>query len=193
MKPSDRPGCRYCWMPFDQLCTNAHLHGCRDDTIRLCWHCNRAYDHDLFTTSQLVEAVLEFEKTSKIECRANELAREWDAGVKAGTLRWNTEVFGSLAARQKLALDRGEIEPIPGAPGQYRSCLLRGRQSNVKGTIAALTAIRTRTVKKLKLAVSEMERRKCEEAIADLDRRIAAAPEENSHASDQLSLDMPLK
>src|SRR5215467_13604476 len=70
-----KPGCRYCWSPFDKVCTNAHVHGCRDDTVRLCWICNRAYTHDLFTTRELVDAVRDFEKR-RLRCRMNELAAE---------------------------------------------------------------------------------------------------------------------
>jgi hypothetical protein len=106
-----KPGCRYCWSPFDKVCTDAHLHGCRDDTVRLCWICNRAYDHDLFTTRELLDAVRVFEKARRLRLqrRMNELAAEWADGLESKTLRWNTRMHRDRAYRITVALDRGEI------------------------------------------------------------------------------------
>src|SRR4051812_24882400 len=104
-----KPGCRYCWSPFDEACTDAHLHGCRDNTLRLCWICNRAYDHDLFTTKELVKAARVFEEAPDPRCRMNELTAKWAAGLKpGGALRWNTRMHHDKAYRTQVAKDRGE-------------------------------------------------------------------------------------
>jgi len=169
-----KPGCRYCWSPFDKVCTDAHLHGCRDDTVRLCWICNRAYDHDLFTTRELLDAVRVFEKARRLQCRMNELAAEWADGLESGTLRWNTMMHRDRAYRIKVALDREEIEPIPGTPDAYRSILMPSQATNLRGRIAALKATKTGLITKLPLAKSEAERALLREQINQLDRRIAA-------------------
>src|SRR6516164_8973666 len=169
-----KPGCRYCWSPFDKACTDAHLHGCRDDTVRLCWICNRAYDHDLFTTRELLDAVRVFEEGRLLQCRMNELASEWADGLESGTLRWNTMMHRDRAYRITVALDRGEIEPIPGTAGAYRSILRPSSSTNLPGRIAALKATKTRLINKLRPAKSEAERASLREQIDQLEGRIAA-------------------
>ena len=169
-----KPGCRYCWSPFDKVCTDAHLHGCRDDTVRLCWICNRAYDHDLFTTRELLDAVRVFEKARRLQCRMNELAAEWSDGLESGTLRWNTLMHHDRAYRITVALDWGEIEPIHGTADAYRSILRPSSSTNLPGRIAALKATKTRLNKRLPLVTTEPERGLIREQINQLDRRIAA-------------------
>jgi hypothetical protein len=169
-----KPGCRYCWSPFDKVCTHAHLHGCRDDTVRLCWICNRACDHDLFTTCELLDAVRVFEKARRLQCRMNELAAEWADGLESKTLRWNTMMHRDRAYRITVALDRGEIAPIPGTADVYRSILRPSSSTNLPGRIAALKATKTRLNKKLRPVRSEPEQALIREQINQLDRRIAA-------------------
>lgn len=171
-----KPGCRYCWSPFDKVCTNAHLHGCRDDTVRLCWICNRAYDHDLFTTRELLDAVRVFEKARRLRLqrRMNELAAEWADGLEFKTLRWDTMMHRDKAYRITVALDRGEIELIPGTADAYRSILVPSHPPNLRGRIAALKATQTRLINKLRQVRSEPERALIREQINQLDRRIAA-------------------
>jgi hypothetical protein len=169
-----KPGCHYCWSPFDKACTDAHLHGCRDDVVRLCWICNRAYDHDLFTTRELLDAVRVFEKARRLQCRMGELAAEWADGLESGMLHWNTRIHRDRPYRISVALDRGEIELIPGTADAYRSILVPSRPTNLKGRIAALKATKTRLTKKLSLVEPEPERGLLREQIHQLDRRVAA-------------------
>ena len=105
-------GCRDRRSPLDQVGTNAHLHGCRDDTVRLCWICNRAYDHDLFTTRELLIAAGEFEKMPNPRCRMNELAAEWAQRLQSEPSRWNTRMHRDRDYRLKVALAREEIELV---------------------------------------------------------------------------------
>jgi hypothetical protein len=88
----------------------------------------------------------------------NELAAEWADGLESGMLRWNTMMHRDRAYRVKVALDRGEIEPIPGTADTYRSILRASSSTNVPGRIAALRATKTRLLKKLPLVKPESER-----------------------------------
>lgn len=171
-----KPGCRYCWSPFDKVCTDAHLHGCRDDTIRLCWICNRAYDHDLFTTRELIDAANVFEKSRYLQCRMNELAAEWRDGLAAGVLRWNTKMHRDKKYRIKVALDREEIAPIPAAIASYRSILRPTSSPNLAGRVAALKATKTRLMKKRSGPAGHA----IQLQIAQLDRRIAGLKREQA-------------
>jgi hypothetical protein len=104
----------------------------------------------------------------------NELAAEWADGLESGTLRWNTMMHRDRAYRITVALDRGEIEPIPGATNAYRSILRPSSSTKLPGRIAALKATKTKLNKKLPLVRSEPERALIWEQINQLDRRIAA-------------------
>jgi len=104
----------------------------------------------------------------------NELASEWANGLESGTLRWNIMMHRDRAYRITVALDREEIEPIPGTADAYRSILRPSSSTNLPGRVAALKATKTRLVKKLALVGSEPERGLIREQIDQLDRRIAA-------------------
>src|SRR5271170_7480367 len=103
------PGCRYCWSRLDLICTNAHLHGCDDDTIRLCWVCHRVYDHDVIKTPELLDAEARFLHNPEIQCRMSELMRTWEEGLACGRFQWDTKMHGDLEYRRKRALERDEI------------------------------------------------------------------------------------
>ena len=178
-----KPGCHYCWSPFDKACTDAHLHDCRDNTVRLCWIFNRAYDHDLFTTSELADAARVFDTAGRLQCRMNELAAEWDRALKDQTLSWNTRMHRDRSYRVDVALKRGEIEPIPGTADAYRSILTPSHPPNLKGRLAALKATKTRLLKKVARGESERERLSIGEQIAEFDRRIAGLQRELAGSS----------
>ena len=135
--------------------------------------CNRAYDHDLFTTRELLDAVRVFEKARRLQCRMNELAAEWADGLESGTLRWNTMMHRDRAYRVTVARDRDEIELIPGTV-DATSILVPSHPTNLPGRIAALKATKTRLIKKLPLVKSTHERPLVAEQINQLDRRIDA-------------------
>ena len=78
------------------------------------------------------------------------------------------------AYRITVALDRGEIAPIPGTVDAYRSILRPSSSTNLPGRIAALKATKTRLNKKLPPVRSEPERALIREQINQLDRRIGA-------------------
>jgi hypothetical protein len=174
-------GCRYCWSPFGKACTDAHLHGCRYNTVRLCWICNRAYDHDLFDTRALLKAEGLFHQTPGPSCRMSELSDKWAKGVASGELHWNTKMHRDKLYRRDMALSRKEIAPYPSVPGDefaYYSILPRSvpwEPPNVDGIIAALKAHRSRQRELLGLAHHPAERDSIQSRIDDYDRRIAGA------------------
>src|SRR5262245_2500760 len=103
-----KPGCHYCWSPFDKACTDAHLHDCRDNTVRLCWICYSAYDHDLFTTSELADAARVFDTAGRLQCRMNELAAEWIKHCR-GTREMHRGP--KLSGRRRTETSRNRTDP----------------------------------------------------------------------------------
>ena len=85
-----------------------------------------------------------------------------------------TQDARNRAYHTTVALDRGEIAPIPGTADAYRSILRPSSSTNLPGRIAALKATKTRLNKKLPLVRLERERALIREQINQLDRRIAA-------------------
>src|SRR5205823_582638 len=106
-----------------------------------------------------------FEEARRLQCRMNELAAEWADGLESETLRWNTMMHRDRAYRVTVALDRGEIEAIPGTADAYRSILRPSFSTNLPGRIAALKATKTRLNKKVPLVGSEPERALIREQI----------------------------
>jgi hypothetical protein len=104
-KPS---GCCYCWSPVDNLCTDAHLHGC-GQIVRLCWNCHRAYDHDLMSTREVLEARRRFEHEPRPASRIDELHRHWNKKLESHKVHWNTKLHGDKKFRQAIAIERNEI------------------------------------------------------------------------------------
>jgi hypothetical protein len=124
---SSPPGCRYCWSRLDLICTDAHLHGCDNDTIRLCWVCHRVYDHDVIKTPELLAAETKFLRDPRARCRMTDLMLEWEEGLRSGRLKWDTSMHGDPGYRRQVALERDEIRQIHGlfGPLGWRSKLPR--------------------------------------------------------------------
>jgi hypothetical protein len=123
MRRRKYPGCCYCWSLIDELCTDAHVHGI-GLTVRLCWNCHRAYDHDLMNTREVLEARRRFEREPPPLPRIDELHRDWKERLETHKLKWNTRFHLDKKYRQAMAIDRNEIvqeKDIFGNPGRWVS------------------------------------------------------------------------
>jgi hypothetical protein len=93
---------------MDKLCTDAHLHGC-GQMVRLCWNCHRAYDHDLISTPEVLEARRRFEHEPRPVPRIDELHNRWSEQLSSHKAHWNTKMHRDKKFRQEIAVERNEV------------------------------------------------------------------------------------
>lgn len=113
--------CCICGLAIAELLTNAHLHRSHH-TVRLCWTCHRAYDIDILTTAEVLEAERAVRgRDGPVD--VNALHRNWERDLASGKRRVNKQRQHGRTFEQSSANARRARETMRTRAPQYVTTL----------------------------------------------------------------------